>query len=192
MLMIVKSFLLFGQEETKPFNEFATPCFLNRPIDIFKIDCESYKWYLFQDWFKADIHQRLVETHGLPFKTNEQSMRQGKLPHSTPCLCSATTIRHSAVLSRSFLHRLAATEAQPWEPVPVLDFFSDCVPIDQHDLVHQDGIDDNHGWDETRLHGFDSSSFPIGNMEDRRKVALPQNTNHCRRCYYYCHCWPRA
>ena len=142
----------------------------NRSIDIFKIDCGSCEWYSFRDWFEADIRQRLVETHGLPFKTNEQSTRQGKLPHSTPCLCSAITIHHSPVLSRSFLHRLAGAEAQPWEPVPVLDFFSECVPIDQHDLVHQDGIDDSHGWDETRPHGFDSSSFPIGNVEDCRKV----------------------
>ena len=43
----------------------------NRPIDIFKIDCESCEWYSFRDWFDADIRQLLVETHGLP--SNQQT-----------------------------------------------------------------------------------------------------------------------
>ena len=38
----------------------------DRPIDVFKIDCEFCEWYSFRDWYKVDIRQLLVETHDLP------------------------------------------------------------------------------------------------------------------------------
>ena len=39
-----------------------------RTIDIFKIDCEFCEWFSFKDWFRFDVRQILVETHGLPEK----------------------------------------------------------------------------------------------------------------------------
>jgi len=38
----------------------------NRRIDIFKIDCEGCEWASYKDWVKHDIHQVLVEAHGIP------------------------------------------------------------------------------------------------------------------------------
>uniref|UniRef100_A0A7S3DRN8 Methyltransferase domain-containing protein n=1 Tax=Entomoneis paludosa TaxID=265537 RepID=A0A7S3DRN8_9STRA len=34
-----------------------------RRIDIFKVDCEACEWSCYQDWFRVDIRNLLVETH---------------------------------------------------------------------------------------------------------------------------------
>ena len=38
---------------------------VDRPITLFKIDCEGCEWKTYKDWLKHDIRQILVETHGL-------------------------------------------------------------------------------------------------------------------------------
>jgi Methyltransferase domain len=38
----------------------------NKPIDVFKLDCEGCEWATQRDWIQKDIRQILVETHALP------------------------------------------------------------------------------------------------------------------------------
>ena len=43
---------------------------VDRPITLFKIDCEGCEWKTYKDWLKQDIRQILVETHGLTSDTH--------------------------------------------------------------------------------------------------------------------------